>query len=94
MQRDLRNFANIGNESSFFAFLEVIAARTARILNLTEIANETGVSSVTCKKWLFILEASGLVYLLKPYHNNLKKRLVKTPKLYFLDTGLCSYLCG
>ena len=94
MQRDLRDFANIGNESSFYTFLEVIAARTAQMLNLTEIANEIGVSSVTCKKWLSILEASGLVYLLKPYHNNLTKRLVKTPKLYFLDTGLCSYLCG
>ena len=93
MQRDLRDFANVGNESSFYTFLEVIAARTAQMLNLTEIANEIGVSSVTCKKWLSILEASGIVYLLKPYHNNLTKRLVKTPKLYFLDTGLCSYLC-
>ena len=94
MERDLRDFTNIGNESSFYTFLEIVAARTAQMLNLTEIANEIGVSSVTCKKWLSILEASGLVYLLKPYHNNLTKRLVKTPKLYFLDTGLCSYLCG
>ncbi len=94
MQRDLRDFANVGNESSFYTFLEVVAARTAQMLNLSDIANEIGVSSVTCKKWLSILEASGLVYLLKPYHNNLTKRLVKTPKLYFLDTGLCSYLCG
>lgn len=94
LQRDLRDLTNVGNEGDFLKFLEVVAARTAQILNLTDIAKDVGISLKTVKKWLSILETSGIVYLLKPYHNNLTKRLIKAPKVYFLDTGLCAYLCG
>lgn len=94
LQRDLRDLANVGDEASFYTFLQVIAARTSQMLNMSEVASEVGVSAVTIKKWISILEASGMIYVLKPYHNNMTKRLVKTPKIYFLDTGLCCYLCG
>lgn len=67
-------------------------ACTAQLLNLTDLARDAGVATNTAKSWLSILEASGLVYLLVPYHPSVTKRLVKTPKLYFLDSGLCSWL--
>lgn len=92
IQRDVKSILNITNETAFYKFLTVTAARTAQLLNYNEIAREVGIDSKTVKAWLSLLEASGLVYLLYPYHNNLIKRTVKTPKLYFLDTGLCSFL--
>lgn len=94
LQRDVRDFAQITQEDVFLKFLQVIAVRTGQLVNYAEIARDTGVSEPTVKSWLTVLRASGLVELLQPYHNNLTKRLVKTPKLYFLDTGLCSYLAG
>ena len=77
---------------SFLRFLRAAAARTAQLLNLSELARDADVAPNTAKNWLSILQASGVVYLLEPYHSNLTKRLVKTPKLYVLDTGLCAYL--
>ena len=68
-----------------------IAARTGQLLNIADIAKDTGVSGQTAEKWLSILIASNMVYVLKPFHNNVLKRLIKTPKVYFLDTGLASY---
>jgi len=92
LQRDVRNLANVGNEHSFFKFLRAAAARTGQLLNVSDLARDAAISVPTAKRWLSILEASGVVYLLEPYHSNTTKRLVKTPKLYFLDTGLCAYL--
>lgn len=92
LQRDVRDLARVGDESAFLKFLRAAAARTGQMLNLSDLARDAGISPVTAKSWLSILEASGIVYLLEPYSNNLTKRLIKTPKLYFLDTGLASYL--
>jgi predicted AAA+ superfamily ATPase len=92
IQRDVKDLLSISDDSIFYRFISLLAARTAQILNLTDLARDTGIDTKTAKSWLSILETSGLVYILRPYHNNLSKRLVKTPKLYFLDTGLCSYL--
>jgi len=92
LQRDVRDLARVGDEMAFLRFLRIAAARTGRLLNLTEFARDADIAVNTAKKWLSILQASGVVYLLEPYHTNLSKRLIKTPKLYFLDTGLCAYL--
>ncbi|MDR2970583.1 MAG: ATP-binding protein [Bacteroidales bacterium] len=92
IERDVRQLLNIGNELSFYNFLKVIAARTGQELNLTDISNSLDISLNTVKSWLSVLQASGIVYLLQPYYENITKRLTKRPKLYFLDTGLCAYL--
>lgn len=92
LQRDVRDLANVGNELSFLRFLRAAAARTGQLLNLAEMARDADVSPNTAKHWLSILQASELVYLLEPYFSNVAKRLVKRPKLYFLDTGLGAYL--
>lgn len=92
LQRDVRDLAQVGDGLAFLKFLRAAAARTGQLLNLSEMARDCDVSPPTAKSWLSILQASGIVYLLEPYHSNLTKRLIKTPKLYFLDTGLCSYL--
>ena len=77
---------------AFLKFLRAAAARTGQMLNLADMARDVDVAYNTAKSWLSILQASGLVYLLEPYFTNVTKRLVKTPKLYFLDTGLCTWL--
>lgn len=92
LERDVRDLANIGDLSAFLKFLRAAAARTAALVNMSDMARDAGISGVTAAKWLSILEASGLVYLLEPYHNNVTKRLISTKKLYFLDTGLAAYL--
>ncbi len=92
LQRDIRDLSNISDSHVFLKFLRAAAARTGQLLNMADLARDSGISPVTAKHWLAILEASGIIYLLEPYHNNITKRLVKTPKLYFLDTGLCAYL--
>jgi predicted AAA+ superfamily ATPase len=92
LQRDVRDLANIGNLSTFMKFLRAAAARTGQLLNMADMARDAGISQGTAKNWLSILEASGIIYLLEPYHNNITKRIIKTPKLYFLDAGLASYL--
>lgn len=92
LQRDIRDLARVGDEMSFLRFLRATAARTGQMLNLSELARDADVATNTSKNWLSILQASGIVYLLEPYHTNVTKRLIKTPKLYFLDTGLCAYL--
>ncbi len=92
LQRDVRDLAQVGDELSFLKFLRAAAARTAQLLNLSEMARDVGISSSTAQRWLSILAASGIIYLLEPYSTNITKRLIKTPKLYFLDTGLCAYL--
>lgn len=92
LQRDVRDLAQVGDEMAFLRFLRASAARTGQLLNIAELSRDADISPVTGKKWLSILQASGLVYLLEPYFSNVTKRMVKTPKLYFLDTGLASYL--
>lgn len=92
LQRDVRDLARVGDETAFVRFLRAAAARTAQLLNIAELARDADVAPNTAKHWLSILEASGVIWLLQPWHSNLTKRLVKTPKLYLLDTGLCSYL--
>jgi predicted AAA+ superfamily ATPase len=92
LQRDIRDLARVGDEMAFLRFLRAAAARSGQLLNLTDLARDADVAPNTAKSWLSILEASNVVYLLPPYHSNVTKRLVKTPKLYFLDTGLCAWL--
>ncbi|HPC85349.1 MAG TPA: ATP-binding protein [Smithellaceae bacterium] len=92
LQRDVRDLARVGDEMAFLKFLRAAAARTGQMLNLADMARDVDVAYNTAKSWLSILQASGLVYLLEPYFTNVTKRLVKTPKLYFLDTGLCTWL--
>jgi predicted AAA+ superfamily ATPase len=92
LQRDVKDLAQVGSEASFLRFLKACAARTGQMLNLTELARDADISVNTAKNWLSILQTSFQVRLLQPYHSSTTKRLVKTPKLYFLDTGLCAYL--
>lgn len=92
LQRDVRELARVGDEMAFLRFLRAVAARTAQLLNLAELARDADVAPNTAKNWLSILQVSGMVYLLEPYHTNVTKRLVKAPKIYFLDTGLGAYL--
>lgn len=92
LQRDVRDLAEVGDQLAFIRFLKAAAARTGQLVNVAELARDADVAPNTAKKWLSILDASGLVWLLPPWHGNVTKRLVKAPKLYFLDTGLCAYL--
>lgn len=92
LQRDVRDLAQVGDEMAFLRFLRAAAARTGQLLNMAEMARDADIAPNTAKKWLSILQASGLVYLLEPYFSNVTKRMVKNPKLYFLDTGLAAYL--
>ena len=94
IERDVKDILGISNELSFYKFLRATAARTGQLLNYSELARDVDIDSKTAKSWLSILVASGLVYLLEPYYNNVTKRIIKTPKLYFLDTGLCAFLTG
>lgn len=92
LQRDLRDLARVGDLSAFLRFLRACAARSGQLLNLADLARDVDISHGTAKAWLSILEAGFQVLLLPPYHSNRTQRLVKAPKLYFLDTGLGSYL--
>jgi predicted AAA+ superfamily ATPase len=94
IERDVKDFHNIANELAFYNFLSIAAARTGNLLNYNDFARDAGIDVKTVKLWLSILERSGLVILLRPWFINRTKRMIKTPKLYFLDTGLCSYLTG
>ncbi len=94
LERDIRNLKQVGDLGQFQTFLRICATRTGQILDLTGLARDVGVSHTTAKRWLSLLEASHQVFLLYPYYKNLGKRLVKRPKLYFVDTGLATYLMG
>jgi predicted AAA+ superfamily ATPase len=94
LERDVRQLAHVGDLRSFETFLRICAARTAQILDLTELAGELGVSLPTVKRWISVLEASYQIFLLQPFYRNIGKRLIKRPKLYFLDTGLATFLMG
>ncbi|MDR0952358.1 MAG: ATP-binding protein [Oscillospiraceae bacterium] len=92
LERDIRQLSQVADEEKFLNFMTVTASCTGQLLNLASLSRDVGVSEPTASRWLSILVTSGLVYLLKPYSNNITKRTVKTPKLYFLDTGLAAYL--
>jgi predicted AAA+ superfamily ATPase len=92
IERDVRELTQVGDELKFIKFMTAIASRTSQMLNLSSVANEVGISAPTADRWLSILISSNIVYLLQPYYNNIMKRALKTPKLYFLDTGLAAYL--
>ncbi len=92
LERDVRELLNVGDLTTFRRFLRAAAARTAQLLNYSDLARDAGVSVNTAKQWMSVLVASGQVHLLPPYHANVTRRLCKTPKLYFLDTGLAAYL--
>ncbi|MDR2410419.1 MAG: DUF4143 domain-containing protein [Bacteroidales bacterium] len=94
IERDIRAITNIQNTSSFIKFVKAAAALTGERLNYVTLANICGMDVTTVKRWISILETSGLVYILQPYYNNFNKRITKTPKLYFLDTGLVCFLGG
>lgn len=92
MERDIRELIEIKNESKFLKFIACVAARTGQELNLTDMGRDVGIDTKTADSWLSLLVTSGLVYLLQPYSGNTIKRIVKRPKLYFMDTGLACYL--
>lgn len=92
MERDVRELAAVQDLTAFRQFMIAAAARTGEILNLSAIASEIGKDVKTVKNWISILEASGIVFLLEPYTSNVLKRAIKSPKLYFRDTGLVCYL--
>ncbi|WP_108646302.1 ATP-binding protein [Polynucleobacter rarus] len=94
VERDIRNVLAIQDLNRFQRFLRLCAARSAQLLNLSSLANDCDISSVTAKQWLSVLEATYVVKIIHPYFNNFGKRLVKTPKLYFIDTGLMAWLLG
>lgn len=92
LERDIRGEIEIKDEIAFTRFLTACAARTGQLLNYANIAEEVGVSQVTIKNWISVLSRTGLIYLLQPYYSNHLTRAIKTPKLYFRDTGLACYL--
>ena len=94
VERDVRQLISVRNLSQFQTFLKMCASRTGQLINLTSLGADCGISAVTAKQWLSVLETSYIVTLLRPHHSNFGKRLVKTPKIYFLDSGLAAWLMG
>jgi uncharacterized protein len=94
LERDVRQLIKVQDLGTFQRFLKLCAGRTGQLLNLSSLANDCGITHNTVKSWVSVLEASYIVHLLPPHHQNFSKRLVKTPKLYFLDTGLATWLLG
>lgn len=94
IERDVRDLVSVGDELQFYRFIRAAAARTAQLLDYSDVARDVGVSVPTIKSWFSILNNSGLIFFLEPYSANVTKRIVKTPKMYFWDTGLVCYLAG
>jgi hypothetical protein len=94
LERDVRSLVNLGDLAAFERFVRLCAARIGQLVNQSDLSRDAGISQPTAAAWLSVLEASHVVLLLRPYHRNLSKRLVKAPKLYFVDTGLAAHLCG
>lgn len=94
VERDVRDIVNVGDAEAFGRFLRLCAARSGQLLNQSSLASDCGITHTTVARWISILEASFIVHLLRPHHENLGKRLIKSPKLHFLDTGLLCYLLG
>ncbi len=94
LSRDIRDLGQVADETAYMNFIRIVAARTATNVNYEALAQEAGVSAPTAKKWLSILVSCGIVALIQPYSNNMLKRVIKAPRMYFLDTGLCAHLMG
>jgi predicted AAA+ superfamily ATPase len=94
IERDVRQLIAVRDLTQFQTFVKMCAARTGQLLNLASLGADCGITAVTAKQWLLVLEASYIVTLLKPHHRNFGKRLVKAPKLYFCDVGLAAWLLG
>jgi predicted AAA+ superfamily ATPase len=94
IERDVKQIRNISNQNTFIRFIKMCAGRVGQLLNITDLANSCGITQVTAKSWLSILEASYIIYFLQPHYKNFNKRLVKMPKMYFNDTGLVCSLLG
>ena len=94
IERDVRTISNVGDLPTFQRFVQLCAGRTAQLVNYSSLADDCGISQPSAKAWLGILETSFLTFRLTPFHANLRKRLVKMPKLYFYDTGLVCWLLG
>jgi hypothetical protein len=94
LTRDVRDISEIGDIRDFRRFIQMLATRVSQLLNMSDIGRDLGISVPTVKRWISVLEASYIVFLLPPYHKNLGKRIIKSPKIYFYDTGLVSYLTG
>ena len=94
VERDLPQLITIRNMSLFQRFIKLCAGRCGQLLNLSSLADDTGISQRTAREWMAILEASYILFLLQPFHANIGKRLIKSPKMYFYDVGLAAWLCG
>ncbi|MBN2811289.1 MAG: ATP-binding protein [Spirochaetales bacterium] len=94
IERDVRSVINVKDLSQFQTFVKMCASRVGQMVNLSALAQDCGITHNTAKSWISVLESSGIIFLLKPYHNNYGKRLVKSPKLYFVDTGVACRLLG
>lgn len=94
LERDVRQLVNVTNLRDFERFIRVCATRAGNLVNLSGLASDVGISGTTARQWLGVLEASNIIHLLPPFFNNAGKRLIKTPKLYFKDTGLLCFLLG
>ncbi len=92
LQRDIKDLSQVGDELSFLRFLTAVAARSGQMLQYADLARDVGISPPTARQWLSLLVTSGIVVLVEPWYSNTLKRMIKAPKLYFLDTGLCAYL--
>ncbi|MCL2336902.1 MAG: ATP-binding protein [Firmicutes bacterium] len=92
LERDIKSLAQVADELDFFRFMTACAARTSEMVNFADLAKDVGISAPTAKKWLSVLVSSGIVTLIQPYFNNTLKRAVKSPNMYFMDTGLAVYL--
>jgi len=94
IERDIRSLERVSDESKFLRFIVAVAARTAQLLNLSDLARDADISVPTAVRWLSLLQTSNIVCLIQPWFSNSVKRMLKTPKIYFLDTGLAAYLTG
>jgi predicted AAA+ superfamily ATPase len=92
IQQDIRTYLDVSSIEDFYKFMQVAAARTGQLVNYADMAQDVGIKETVAKTWLNTLKGSGIITLLEPYFTNQTKRLIKTPKLYFMDTGLCAYL--
>ena len=93
IERDVKQLGSVGDTLAFTQFMTALASRTGELLNAASLARDVGVDNKTVKRWLSILQASNIIYLLQPFSLNINKRIIKTPKVYFTDTGLVCYLC-
>ena len=94
LSRDIRDLDQVADESAYMNFIRIVAARTATNVNYEALAQEAGITAPTAKRWLSLLVSCGIVALIEPYSNNALKRVIKAPRMYFLDTGLCAHLMG